>query len=100
MRRIPAPTRNTMKSESTWARPIRSLFSTLIVSIAVVSSTAVHATAKEIKTSFKSIDVLGDSLSDTGRLYSVTGYPPPPYYLGRFSNGPLWVEYFAPRVGM
>ena len=49
---------------------------------------------------FKSITVLGDSLSDTGRLFRVTGIPPAPYYQGRMSNGPLWVEHLAPRVGL
>lgn len=40
---------------------------------------------------------LGDSFSDTGNLYALTGqrYPPPPYYEGRFSNGPLWIEHLA-----
>jgi outer membrane lipase/esterase len=39
--------------------------------------------------------VFGDSLSDNGNLYLVTGGgtpTSPPYYQGRFSNGPTWVE--------
>ncbi len=46
--------------------------------------------------------VFGDSLSDTGRVYELTkGLIPqsPPYFDGRFSNGPVWVERFAPLVG-
>ena len=46
--------------------------------------------------------VLGDSLSDDGNLYKSVGgaYPPsPPYYKGRFSNGPVWVELLAPKLG-
>lgn len=42
--------------------------------------------------------VFGDSLSDTGVAYRLSGgsYPPsPPYYRGRFSNGPVWVEDLA-----
>jgi outer membrane lipase/esterase len=46
---------------------------------------------------FKSIYVFGDSLSDTGNLFGMTGGfepPSPPYFAGRFSNGPIWVEVF------
>jgi phospholipase/lecithinase/hemolysin len=44
--------------------------------------------------------IFGDSLSDTGNFYSLTGgYPPPPYANGRFSNGSLWVEYLADDLG-
>ncbi len=34
----------------------------------------------------------GDSLSDNGNLFAATGQPPAPYFNGRFSNGPTWVE--------
>jgi phospholipase/lecithinase/hemolysin len=40
--------------------------------------------------------VFGDSLSDDGNFFDLTGGlapPSPPYYNGRFSNGPVWVEY-------
>lgn len=40
----------------------------------------------------------GDSLSDNGNLYGFTlGYLPksPPYFEGRFSNGPVWTDYVA-----
>src|SRR5271165_854245 len=37
----------------------------------------------------------GDSLSDNGNLYAHTGQPPSPYWMGRFSNGPVTVEYLA-----
>jgi outer membrane lipase/esterase len=37
----------------------------------------------------------GDSLSDNGNLFAATGSPPPPYFSGRFSNGPTWVELLA-----
>ena len=37
----------------------------------------------------------GDSLSDNGNLYKATGYPPYPYWNGRFSNGPVTTEQLA-----
>ena len=50
--------------------------------------------------SFSSVIVYGDSLSDNGNLYSLAGYPPsPPYYLGRFSNGPVIAEQLATDLG-
>ncbi len=50
---------------------------------------------------FSHLFVFGDSLSDTGNLYRLSGgYPPPPYVDGRFCNGPLWVEYLAASLGM
>jgi len=52
---------------------------------------------------FSSLGILGDSLSDTGRLAQATAratfglfsVPTEPYLPGRFSNGPVWVEYYA-----
>ena len=41
------------------------------------------------------IVAIGDSLSDNGNLFAITGSPPPPYFNGRFSNGPTWVELLA-----
>ena len=52
--------------------------------------------------SYSRLFVMGDSLSDDGNLYkSVFGLYPqsPPYYKGRFSNGPVWVENLAPKLG-
>ncbi len=50
---------------------------------------------------FTLIPIFGDSLSDTGNFYRLSGgYPPPPYFEGRFCNGPLWVEYLAAELGM
>ncbi|MFN0056363.1 MAG: SGNH/GDSL hydrolase family protein [Planctomycetales bacterium] len=44
--------------------------------------------------------VFGDSLSDTGNLFEVTGKPPGPYFGGRFSNGILWHEHLAQKLGL
>lgn len=49
------------------------------------------------------ITIFGDSLSDTGNLYVATGGAQPPagqpYFNGRFSDGPLWVETLAAGLG-
>jgi phospholipase/lecithinase/hemolysin len=49
--------------------------------------------------SFSAVFVYGDSLSDNGNLHSAIGYPPPPYYAGRFSNGPVAAEQLAAQLG-
>ena len=41
--------------------------------------------------------VFGDSLSDTGNLYTYTHHTTPSsptYHQGRFSNGPIWIDAF------
>lgn len=51
---------------------------------------------------FSSLYVFGDSLSDSGNLFALTGGtnpPSPPYFNGRVSNGPVWVENLAPAIG-
>lgn len=45
--------------------------------------------------------VFGDSFSDAGNLFGLTGFfPVAPYSAGRFSNGPVWVERFADSLGL
>lgn len=58
-------------------------------------------------TTFSAIIAYGDSLSDNGNLFSADqgiipgGYPPsPPYFNGRFSNGPVAVEQMAKALGI
>jgi len=73
--------------------------------------------------SFNKLTVFGDSLSDLGNLSTATAsfgitFPPSPFAqtgsikqftgyfgnviqaAGRLTNGDLWVDYFAPRVGL
>ncbi|MGD9876618.1 MULTISPECIES: SGNH/GDSL hydrolase family protein [Desulfococcus] len=52
---------------------------------------------------FDEIVVFGDSLSDNGNLFLIENqlHPDPAlYYQGRFSNGPVWVEYLADLTHM
>ncbi|CAF3303004.1 unnamed protein product [Rotaria socialis] len=44
---------------------------------------------------FDTIVSFGDSLTDTGNVYNLTSHTwpiVPPYFEGRFSNGPVWIE--------
>ncbi len=67
-------------------RQIQLLCGTLVLGLQIATSC------------FAQIHVFGDSLSETGNFSILTGgsWPPAPlYYYGRFSNGPIWVEYIA-----
>jgi phospholipase/lecithinase/hemolysin len=46
--------------------------------------------------------VFGDSLSDVGNVYLATGgaEPASPYVNGQFSNGPVWAQDLAGRLGL
>lgn len=70
---------------------------------------AVPATARTVD----QLIVAGDSLSDPGNVYRLTSavadafpffFDPipesPPYFAGRFSNGPIWAEHLAARLGL
>ncbi|NNG05972.1 MAG: autotransporter domain-containing protein [Inquilinus sp.] len=50
---------------------------------------------------FDTLYAFGDSLTDTGNLFALSGgaVPPAPFYVGgAFSNGPIWIESFAPKL--
>lgn len=59
-------------------------------------------TAFAAEAGYSSVYFFGDSLSDTGNVYAATkgGYPPSPYYQGRFSDGPVWTEKIAAGLGL
>jgi len=66
----------------------------LALCLGLVASFGVQAT-------YSNVYFFGDSLSDTGNVYTASGgaEPLPPYYNGRYSNGPLWVETVASGLG-
>jgi phospholipase/lecithinase/hemolysin len=66
--------------------------------LVLVSALAGPATAASIT----GIYFFGDSLSDAGNVGKLTAglYPNTPYTPGRFSNGPVWTEYFAQSMGL
>jgi outer membrane lipase/esterase len=52
---------------------------------------------------YSDLVVFGDSLSDNGNFYAMSGGmepPSPPYYEGRYSNGPVWAEGLAGLLGL
>lgn len=69
-----------------------------LVFAALIFSAILTLTSFAGATPFSSVFVYGDSLSDLGNIYAASGGTiplSPPYYNGRFSNGPLAVEYLA-----
>lgn len=68
------------------------------------SSTTPKATSptKAAIPKFEELYIFGDSLSDPGNLFALSGntFPPPPYFEGRFSNGPLWSDRLGEGLGL
>lgn len=63
----------------------------------------IQADAAEVPAQPVGIVVFGDSLSDNGNAFAASRHaepPSPPYFDGRFSNGPVWVERFAQTFGL
>jgi len=68
-------------------------FFVLLVAAMLVAMTSIASASP-----YSAVFVYGDSLSDTGNIYTVSGHTipqSPPHYNGRFSNGPLTDEYLV-----
>ena len=63
-----------------------------------VAGVAAHATTP----TYDALYVFGDSYCDVGNLFALTGgaEPAAPYYNGRFSNGPIWLDHVAGFLGV
>lgn len=71
----------------------------MTIACMAVTSLAARAAAP----AYDAIYVFGDSYCDVGNIYFATGGTEPlspPYYSGRFSNGPIWVEHVAGAMGL
>jgi outer membrane lipase/esterase len=70
--------------------------STAAIGLLAIGISGQSASAEDYTKTF----VFGDSLSDVGNLFKVTGgsTPPAPYFKGRFSNGLVWAEIFAKNM--
>jgi len=70
----------------------------LLLGSALSLAAATSALAVTTADRYSSFWVLGDSLSDPGNIFAATeGLIPasPPYFEGRFSNGPVWADYIT-----
>jgi len=67
--------------------------------VACILSVMVRAPAQA---DFSKLYVFGDSLSDDGNVYTLTGgaFPPSPPYAQHFSNGPVAVDHLAGLLGI
>ncbi|MEO1069836.1 MAG: SGNH/GDSL hydrolase family protein, partial [Cyanobacteria bacterium J06638_6] len=75
--------------------------SLVLLDVDATTLTAADFRTQALVPSFDGLTVFGDSLSDPGNLFALTGFfPPPPYDQGRFSNGDLWVDYLADDIGL
>src|SRR5580698_8826324 len=76
------------------------LKSTLITLLSVALGAS--ALARATTPTYDAIYVFGDSYCDVGNIFIATqgAEPPVPYYNGRFSNGPIWIEHVAGGLGL
>ena len=58
--------------------------------------------AATLLSDYSQLVFFGDSLSDNGNVFALSGgqFPPPPYVNGRFSNGPVAAEVMADALGL
>jgi phospholipase/lecithinase/hemolysin len=66
--------------------------------LAILTTILLPALAAKAAQHYDAIYVFGDSYCDVGNLYIADGGVKPlspPYYKGRFSNGPIWVDHLA-----
>ena len=80
------------------------IWACLMLACLTVTPFVVHAASP----TYDAVYVFGDSYCDVGNIFFATSvaqppspYPPsPPYFAGRFSNGPIWVEHVASAMGL
>lgn len=64
----------------------------------IISAFALLVSSNIFAVNLNGFVVFGDSLSDNGNLYEFMNHQlplSPPYYEGRFSNGPVWIEHLT-----
>jgi phospholipase/lecithinase/hemolysin len=72
----------------------------VLMSVAIIGLAPFTAQAAAPK--YDNLYVFGDSYCDVGNLYFATGgaEPAAPYFNGRFSNGPIWLDHVAGFLGV
>ncbi len=74
--------------------------SVILLNVEASSLTPESFQTQALVPNFNSLTIFGDSLSDPGNLFGLTGFFPPfPYSLGRFSNGDIWADYLVDDLG-
>src|SRR3984885_3259415 len=70
----------------------------ILVALLGLASTAAQA----VTASYDALYAFGDSYCDVGNIFTATGgaEPAAPYYNGRFSNGPIWLDHVAGFLGV
>lgn len=76
---------------------LRSRITVVLAALAVAASAVAQAPANR---TFSNYYFFGDSLTDNGNTFALTGQPPAPYVGGRFSNGLTYAEYLAPGLSV
>lgn len=68
----------------------------------ILAATLVASSTSAFAAPFTKLFVFGDSTSDNGNLFALTGglAPAPPYLPGRASNGPVAAEYLSLALGL
>jgi outer membrane lipase/esterase len=68
----------------------------------VLGTVAALSLAQASHAAITNIVSFGDSLSDTGNIFTATSgaVPAAPYFDGNFSNGDIWIEYLAADLGI
>ncbi len=72
--------------------------SRILATFTLASVLASIVQAQPAARTFTSSFFFGDSLSDNGNLFALTGQPPAPYFNGRFSNGLTFAEILVPGL--
>ncbi|MBD2361571.1 SGNH/GDSL hydrolase family protein [Anabaena minutissima FACHB-250] len=81
---------------------IHQIYKTIVLTSLPLTFVAVMPTAAQAA-NFSSIYAFGDSLTDTGNSFAIIpGLPPSQvgYFNGRFSNGPIWLDQLASKLGL
>jgi phospholipase/lecithinase/hemolysin len=73
---------------------------TLLGRLAILFALLLACSTLALAAAYNGVVVYGDSLSDNGNLFHAIGVPGPPYWDGRFSNGPVAVEQLTTDIGL
>jgi phospholipase/lecithinase/hemolysin len=74
----------------------------ILIFMTIASLGLASMTAQAVTPTYTNLYVFGDSYCDVGNIFTATGgaEPAAPYYNGRFSNGPIWVDHVAGFLGV